>query len=143
MEKVSAVLKKKGSQVWSVTPNDTVYHALEIMADKGIGALLVIKDNSLKGIFTERDYARKVILKGKSSRELLVNDIMSNEVFCVDTESTMEEVMALMTNKKIRHVPILEEGALLGIISIGDVVKSIISSKEKEIMELKRYIMGS
>ena len=136
------MLKMKGDQVWSITPQATVYEALELMATKNCGALVVIKDDKVVGIFSERDYARKVILQGKSSKTTSVGELMTREVLYVSPDDTIENCMALMTSKRTRHLPILENGKLAGIISIGDVVKAIISEHEFTIRELERYIHG-
>ncbi len=143
MKTVREVLLEKGSQVWSVSPDTLVYDALQLMADKDIGALLVIKDGKIEGIFSERDYARKVILKGKSSKEIMVQEIMSPKVFYVLPENSVEECMALMTEEHIRHLPVMNAGQLVGVISIGDVVKAIISDQQFTIEQLERYITGT
>jgi len=140
MHKVKDILAGKGSEIWGVSPEDTVYSALEFLSQKQIGAVLVLEEGKLHGIFSERDYARKVILAGKSSRELKVKEIMSKNVICVEEDQTVEECMALMTEKHIRHLPVYSGGKLSGVISIGDVVKAIIKGKEHEINELTRYI---
>ncbi len=143
MKTVQEVLQVKGSQVWSVTPDTTVYDALQVMADKDIGALLVLEAGDLVGIFSERDYARKVILKGKTSRELAVQEIMSTKVYYILPDNTMDDCMALMTAEHIRHLPVLSEGQVVGIITIGDVVKAIISDQQFMIDQLERYITGT
>lgn len=140
---VAQVLKEKGSTVWSVPPNATVYQALELMAEKGIGAVLVLDGEKIVGILSERDYARKVILKGKSSRDTRVSEIMTPAVYYVQPHQTIEECMALMTAKHIRHLPVVDQGKLVGIISIGDVVKAMIADKEFMIQTLEKYITGS
>jgi CBS domain-containing protein len=140
---VREILMTKGDRVWSVSPETTVYDALQVMADKDIGALLVIEAGKLVGIFSERDYARKVILKGKSSREITVHEIMSPRVYYVRPEQSVEECMAVMTDKRIRHLPVLRDGELAGVISIGDVVKAIISDQQFTIEQLERYITGT
>jgi CBS domain-containing protein len=143
MKIVFDILQIKGRQVWSVSPDTTVYDALSLMADEGIGAVLVLHEDQPVGIFSERDYARKVILKGKSSRLTPVKEIMSTQIFYVSPEQTIAECMALMTEKHIRHLPVLKDGALEGIISIGDVVKALITDHEFTIDQLERYISGS
>jgi CBS domain-containing protein len=143
MKTVREILMTKGSQVWSVPPATTVYEALQVMAEKEIGALLVLDGGRLIGIFSERDYARKVILRGKSSREITVEEIMSPKVFYVRQEQSVEECMALMTDKHIRHLPVLHDGELAGVISIGDVVKAIIAEQQFTIEQLERYITGT
>ncbi len=126
-----------------VAPIDTVYHALTLMAQHDIGALLVLDGEKLVGIFSERDYARKIMLHGKSSKETLVREIMSDRVAYVTPEATLDECMALMTERRFRHLPVLsEEGDVLGIISIGDLVKETISNQQMIISELERYITG-
>jgi CBS domain-containing protein len=140
MRKVKEILQRKGEKIWSVTPDTTVYDALTLMAEKSIGAVLVLEDDNLKGIMSERDYARKIILKGKSSKEVPVSEIMSTKVVYVDINTDIEECMALMINKRIRHLPVYENNILMGIISIGDVVKAIIDEKEVVITELENYI---
>ncbi|HDD52855.1 MAG TPA: CBS domain-containing protein [Thermosulfidibacter takaii] len=139
---VKRLLDLKGRNVWWVTPETVVYDALKLMADKDIGAVLVLKDGKLVGIFSERDYARKVILKGKSSKETTVGELMSKKVFYVSPDQTLEECMALMTEEHIRHLPVLENGELVGIVTIGDVVHGIIKDQKFTIEELQRYIIG-
>lgn len=139
---VSDVLKRKGRDVWTVSSDSTVYDALQEMADKNVGALMVIDGENLVGVFSERDYARKIILHGKASRDTLVKEIMSSEVFWVGPEQTIAGCMQLMTDKRIRHLPVLDEGRLVGVISIGDVVKAIISEQEFAIQQLEQYIIG-
>ncbi len=142
MKTVAQLLRAKGHEVLSVSPETTVFAALELMAEKNVGALIVLEGDRVVGIFSERDYARKVILKGKSSRETPVREIMSPRVLYVRPEQTIEECMALMTNKRVRHLPVLEEDRLVGVISIGDVVKAIISEQEFVIEQLQNYITG-
>lgn len=142
MSSIREILKRKGNEVWSVTSKSTVYDALSLMAEKSIGAVLVVDNDNLIGIMSERDYARKIILKGKSSKEVLVEEIMSPRVVYVDIDTDIEECMALMINKRIRHIPVYENNKLSGIISIGDVVKALIDKKEIVINELENYITG-
>src|SRR5213593_4724878 len=143
MKTVAQLLRTKGSQVLSVAPEIPVFAALEVMAEKNVGALLVVEGERLVGIFSERDYARKVILKGKSSKETPVREIMSSHVLYVRPEQTIEDCMALMTDKRVRHLPVLEEEQrVVGVISIGDVVKDIISEQEFMIEQLQNYITG-
>jgi CBS domain-containing protein len=144
MKTVGDLLRTKGDKVWSIGPDATVYEALAVMAEKDVGALLVL-DNAgqLVGVLSERDYARKVVLKGKTSRETRVREIMTEKVVGVRPDQTIEECMALMTNKRIRHLPVLEGGRLAGVISIGDVVKAIISEQEFVIEQLENYITGN
>ena len=140
MQTVRELLGKKGGQVWSVSPGSTVYDALQLMAAKNIGAVLVRDGDQLLGIVSERDYARQVILKGKSSRDTPVREIMTTRVVCVVPERTVEDCMALMTDKHIRHLPVLANGTLVGVLSIGDVVKAVISEKQFRIEQLENYI---
>jgi CBS domain-containing protein len=140
MKTVRDVLKQKGSKIWSVAPDLTVYDALQLMADKNIGALLVIDGGRPVGIFSERDYARQVILKGKASKDTPVRDVMTSKVVFVRPEQSIEDCMALMTDKRFRHLPVLEEGQLVGLLSIGDVVKAVISEKDFLIEQLANYI---
>ena len=142
MKSVRQLLQSKGYDVWSVSPGTSVLDALKLMAEKNIGALLVLESGRLVGIFSERDYARKVILKGKASHSTRVREIMSRKVVYVRPEQGMEDCMGLMTQKRIRHLPVMEGGELVGMISIGDVVKSIISEQEFTIRQLEQYISG-
>jgi len=142
MHTVKELLREKGSQVWSIAPKATVYEALELMATKNIGALVVIEAGNVAGIFTERDYARKVILKGRSSKTTTVGELMITDVLYVSPDDTIENCMALMTDKRMRHLPVMEDSKLAGIISIGDIVRVIISDREFTIRELERYITG-
>ena len=143
MTTVRHILETKGREVWSVSVNATVYEALKVMAEKNVGALVVLEGDQLKGIISERDYARKVILKGKFSKETPVKEIMSMDVVTLRPNQSIEECMALMTEKRIRHLPVLENDKLAGIISIGDVVKAIISEQEFTIKQLENYITGT
>lgn len=140
---VQDILKRKGTKVYSVHPNETVYDAIKKMADLNIGALLVLDDGKIKGIISERDYRNKVILKGRTSATTPVKDIMVRSVFCVNSSDSINLCMQLMTHKKIRHLPVLDQGKLAGIISIGDVVKSVIDEQKVEIDSLRSYIAGS
>jgi CBS domain-containing protein len=137
---VGQVLKSKGPEYWFVAPSTTVYEALEAMAEKNVGALLVVEGGKLLGIFSERDYARKVILKGKSSKSTVVRDLMTSPPICIGPEKSIHECMVLMTKNHIRHVPVVDHRGLLGVVSIGDVVNSIISDQEATIEELESYI---
>jgi CBS domain-containing protein len=140
MKTVAQLLRTKGNQVLSVTPATPVFEALQVMADRNVGALLVVERETLVGIFTERDYARKVILMGKSSKEISVQEIMSTHVLYVRPQQTIEDCMALMTDKRVRHLPVMEDQKLVGMISIGDVVKAIIAEQEFIIEQLQNYI---
>lgn len=142
MYSVRHLLHEKGGQIWSVGPKATVYEALELMAEKNAGAVLVLENSKLIGIFTERDYARKVVLKGKTSKTTTVGELMTTEILYVNPDDTIEDCMALMTEKRTRHLPVMESGKLVGLVSIGDVVKAIISDREFTIRELERYITG-
>jgi CBS domain-containing protein len=142
MHTVKELLREKGSEVWTIAPKVTVYSALELMATKNIGALVVIEDGNVVGMFTERDYARKVILKGRSSKTTTVSELMITDVLYVSPDDTIENCMALMTDKRLRHLPVMENGQLTGLISIGDIVRVIISEREFTIRELERYITG-
>ncbi len=135
-------LNTKGNHIWSIEPDASVFDALGLMSEKDIGALLVLENGELVGIFSERDYARKIILQGKSSRETIVGEIMTRRVLCVDINQSIEECMFLMTEKKVRHLPVLENKRLVGVISIGDVVKEIIAEQEFVIGQLENYITG-
>jgi CBS domain-containing protein len=140
MKTVRQLLESKRYSVVSVLPSTTVLEALKVMADKEIGAVIVIDDGHLAGIFSERDYARKVVLQGKSSKDTPVREIMTEKVVCVRPEQTIEDCMGLMTDKRIRHLPVLEHKKVIGVISIGDVVKEMLSEKEFVIKQLESYI---
>lgn len=142
MVMVSQCLQRKGRSVWSLGPDASVYDALKLMAEKDIGALLVLEGDELAGIFSERDYARKVVLKGKSSKETTLREIMTSRVICVHQHQSIEECMALMTEYHVRHLPVLVDEKLVGVISIGDVVKEIISEQKFVIEQLEQYITG-
>jgi CBS domain-containing protein len=139
---VRNILESKVPGVWHVSPDATAYEALELMAEKDIGALLVVDGGQVVGIFSERDYARKVILKGRSSKETTVGEIMSTPVCAITPDRTINECMALMTTRKHRHLPVIENGGLIGFISIGDVVNSIISDQRVLIHDLENFICG-
>jgi CBS domain-containing protein len=143
MKTVRQVLRNKGYTVQTIPPEAPVFEALQRMADEDVGALVVVKDGEVVGIFSERDYARKVVLEGRSSRETPVQDIMSRSVVCVSSEQRMESCMELMTEEHVRHLPVLEDQQLAGVISIGDVVKAIIEDQEFTIEELEHYIRGT
>lgn len=143
VDTVRSVLKQKDQNIWSVSPEVWVYDAIQMMADKHVGALLVISEGKLLGIISERDYARKVILQGKSSKQTEVKEIMTSPVIFVGPEHTVEDCMRIMTNNRIRHLPVVEDEKVLGIVSIGDLVKWIISAHEETIHQLQHYIAGS
>jgi len=143
MRTVKQLLDAKGHNVWITAPDASVYEALKLMADKDVGALLVLDAGKLVGIISERDYARKVILKGKFSRDTLVREIMTTQLVYVRPEQTVQECMALMTDRRIRHLPVLAGADLVGLVSIGDLVKAIISEQEFLIQNLQDYITGS
>ena len=143
MNTVGTVLQAKPASVWSIRPDATAYEALRVMADKDVGALVVLNaEGKLVGVFSERDYARKVILKGRSSKETLVGELMSALVYYVSPAHTINDCMAIMTAKRIRHLPVIDSGKLTGIISIGDVVNSMISEQMTTIRDLENYITG-
>ena len=145
MKSVKEVLKNKNKEVWSVLPRSSVYDGLRLMGEKQIGALMVIDElGKVAGIFSERDYARKVILKGKASKDTKVEEVMTpaSEMFAVKPDNTVEECMILMTGKHVRHLPVFEKDKFVGVVSIGDVVKSIISEQESLIDQLSSYIAG-
>lgn len=140
MKTVSQLLQDKAGGVASVTPETTVFKALKLMAEKNIGALLVMSDGTLRGIMSERDYARKVILLGKSSHELKVSDIMSEDLVTVTPAQTVDDCMSLMTGRRIRHLPVLDDGKVVGVLSIGDLVKAVIEMQRETIQQLESYI---
>jgi CBS domain-containing protein len=142
MRTVKDILNSKGSEVWSVGPDDTVFNAIKLMADKSIGALLVMDGEKLIGIVTERDYARKVVLEGKSSREAAISEVMTTKILCVSPERTIDECMALMTDKRVRHLPVLDHKQVVGFVSIGDLVKAVMSEQKVLIDQLQHYISG-
>ncbi|NNK92578.1 MAG: CBS domain-containing protein [Acidimicrobiia bacterium] len=142
MKTVAQIMQSKGGSVWTVDPDATVFEALSMMADKGVGALVVTDAGKLCGIISERDYARKVILLDRDSRETTVSEIMTSKVLVVSPATSTDECMALMTDKRIRHLPVLEGEDLLGLVSIGDIVRAKISEQQFIINELERYITG-
>ena len=142
MRLVKEILESKGHGFCAVGPDSTVYDAVRLMSEKAIGSLLVMEEGNLVGIVTERDYARKVILEGRSSKLTPVKDIMTKRVLCVDPNRTIDECMALMTDERARHLPVLEENQVVGVVSIGDLVKAIISEQRFVIDQLQHYITG-
>jgi len=142
MNNVAEIIKLKGNEVFTISPNITVFDALKILAEKNIGALVVTKNEKVVGIFSERDYARKIILKGKSSIVTTVNELMTKDVLYVSQTDSIDECMSLMSENHIRHLPVIEEEKLIAIISIGDVVKHIIKHQKFQIRELEKYIKG-
>jgi CBS domain-containing protein len=143
MTAVRHILDQKGHQVWSLHPDDTVYDAIKMMADKDVGALLVLDRTKIVSIVTERDYARNVFLKGRASPQTLVGEIMQRNVVCVEPDKSTEECMAIMSAKRVRHLPVINDSQLFGIVSIGDLVKTVISDREFAIEQLEHYIRGA
>jgi CBS domain-containing protein len=141
--KVRDIIRDKGSQVYSIEPNSTVFEAIAEMAEKSVGSLLVMEEGRLRGIITERDYREKVILEGRTSKTTRVEEIMTSNVHCVAMDKSVEECMAVMTDRKFRHLPVMEDDEIAGVISIGDLVKTIISKQKIEIDNLTSYISGT
>lgn len=139
---ISEILSRKGSAAWSIAPDATVYEAIQLMADKNVGAVLVTENGKLVGIISERDYTRKVVLKGKSSKTTAVREVLSSQVIHVTPGHTVEDCMRLMTDHHIRHLPVLESDRILGVVSIGDLVNWIISAQHTTISQLQTYITG-
>jgi len=142
-EKIVSILNNKDNHIWSVGPDETVYHAIELMAEKRIGALLVVTEGRLIGIISERDYARKIILRGRSSRDTPVREIMTSSLITVTPDHTVDECMRIVTEHRIRHLPVLENDRLVGLISIGDLVNAIIEAQAHTINQLHTYIAGN
>ncbi len=142
MKLVKHILSSKENAIWHITPDESVVDAIKLMAEKRIGALLVMENEELIGIISERDYARKVILQGKSSKETPVKDIMTAEVYRIQPEQTVEDCMEIMTEKRFRHLPVIEGGKVIGVLSIGDLVKAIIAEQQFTIEQLESYIAG-
>jgi CBS domain-containing protein len=142
MQTIRQILEDKGYEVYSVRPGASVYSAIELMAENGVGALMVMEDDKTVGLLSERDYARKVILKGRSSKDTEVREIMTTHVVCARPEQTVEQCMALMTEKRVRHLPIMDGEQLVGIVSIGDLVRAIIAEQRFIIEQLEHYICG-
>lgn len=143
MVTVKELLATKPAVIWTVEPDATVYRALEILAEKDVGALPVVEGDELRGIFSERDYARKVVLKGRASRDIPVSELMSKGVIVVSPSDSINDCMALMTERRVRHLPVMDGDRLVGIVTIGDVVKSVITQQKHTIEHLERYIRGS
>lgn len=143
MYTVREILQSKDSKLWTIKTNASVFEALELMAEKNIGSLLIMENKKMQGIFSERDYARGIALKGKSSKKTSVGELMTKNVIYVAPDDRIKECMALMTSKRVRHLPVYQDGELIGIVSIGDLVKQIISDQEFTIRELEKYITGS
>ncbi len=141
MKTVKTMLKNKSSEIWTISQNATVYSAIQKMSDRRIGALPVVDEEKLVGIISERDYARRVILAGKSSKETKIKDVMTDALFYVSMETSVDQCMALMTEKRIRHLPIMDRGKLIGILSIGDIIKEIMTEQKIMIKHLEDYIM--
>jgi CBS domain-containing protein len=139
---VSSILRYKGHNVWSVSPDESVFRAVSLMADKGIGALVVIAGETPVGIISERDYARKVVLQGKSSKTTPVSDIMTSPVVSVSPNHTVDECMRIVTTERIRHLPVVQDQKVVGLVSIGDLVRSVISTQGEIIQYLQEYIVG-
>ena len=141
--KVRDILHRKGTELFTVTPDASVLDALKLMSEKNIGGVLIMDGQFLKGIFTERDYARKIVLKGKNSADIKISEVMVTGLITVSSESTTSECMKLMTDRTIRHLPVVDEGKLVGLISNGDVVKAVIEEQQQVIQHLEQYIAGA
>jgi CBS domain-containing protein len=142
MRSVRDILQEKGFDVYSIGPDSSVYQALQLMAEKNVGALMVMSGDKALGLISERDYARKIVLKGRLSRDVAVREIMTPEIVAIGPDEDVERCMNLMTNKRVRHLPVFENRRLIGLISIGDIVKAIIEHKEETIQQLEKYIKG-
>lgn len=142
MHNIRHILSEKGQAIWSIQSTHTVYEAVRTMAELGVGALMVIDEDKLVGMFSERDYARKVILEGRASRETQVASVMSTPPITIHPQATAREGLALMTQKRFRHLPVMEEGQLLGLVSIGDLVNAVIDDQQALIAQLERYVSG-
>jgi CBS domain-containing protein len=142
MRTVRDILQGKGFDVYAIAPESSVYQALQLMAEKNVGALMVMTGDTVVGLISERDYARKIVLKGRLSRDVAVREIMTPEIVAIGPEEDVERCMTLMTHKRVRHLPVFENGRLIGLISIGDIVKAIIEHKEETIQQLEKYIKG-
>jgi CBS domain-containing protein len=142
MRRVKQILATKGNEIWSIEPDATVYDAIHLLAEKEIGALLVMEGDELIGVISERDYARQIILKDKSSRKTLVRDIMTSKVITSEPNQEIADCMSMMTEKRIRHLPVVERGRVVGVVSIGDVIKAVIAEQQATIVDLEKYISG-
>jgi len=142
MRTVRQLISSKGGEIYSIEPDAPVLAAIRMMSERHVGALLVMSEGQLRGIISERDYARKVILRGRSSAETLVSEVMSDEVETVGPDRTVHGCMKLMTDKRIRHLPVMDQGTLIGVVSIGDLVKAVIEDQQEEISQLQSYISG-
>jgi len=142
MHTIRDLLQEKGFDIYAITPESSVYQALQLMAEKNVGALMVMTGETVEGLISERDYARKIVLKGRFSKDVPVREIMSPEIVAIGPEEDVERCMTLMTHKRVRHLPVFENGRLIGLISIGDIVKAIIEHKEETIQQLEKYIKG-
>lgn len=140
MRRVKEILAAKGDEIWSIAPDKSVYDAIHLLAEKEIGALLVMQGDDLLGVISERDYARQIILKGKSSRETKVADIMTAKVVTAEPNQEISECMALMNDRRIRHLPIIVDGGVVGVVSIGDLIRAIIAEQQSTIVDLEKYI---
>jgi CBS domain-containing protein len=143
VDSVRLILKQKSQEIWHISPDACVYDAIKIMAEKYIGALLVVADDKLVGVVSERDYARKIVLQGKSSKETQVKEIMTSPAIFVTPKQTVQDCMRIMTEKRIRHLPVIEDGKILGVVSIGDLVKWMISAQQETISQLHSYITST
>jgi len=143
MKTIRQILKVKGRKVWTISPAARVFDALQVMAEKDVGALLVVNGKTLVGVFSERDYARKVILQGKSSKNIRVSEIMSSPPIFIEPENTVEQGLALMSAKHVRHLPVMENNRLIGIVTIGDLVRSLIDEQKVVIDHLEKYIVSN
>jgi CBS domain-containing protein len=139
---ISALLHQKGSAMWTIPPDATVYEAIKLMAEKNVGSLLVLSDGKLVGLFTERDYARKIVLQGKSSKDTRVREIFTGVVITVKPQDSVEDCMKLMTEHRVRHLPVVEKENVVGIVSIGDLVNWTISAQDAQIAQMEQYIAG-
>jgi CBS domain-containing protein len=143
MKTIRQILKKKGRKIWTITPQTSVFDALQVMAEKDIGALMVVDGKALVGVFSERDYARKVILLGRSSKKILVREIMSSPPIFIEPDYIIEQGLALMSLKHVRHLPVMENDRLVGVVTIGDLVKSLIDEQKVVIDNLEKYIVSN